>query len=516
MARKRDNGITIVGLGPGRRELLTLEAAAVLRRSKEVYVRTTRHPTVAQLPARLELHSFDQVYEEKASFAEVYETIAATLLELAQRPGGVVYAVPGHPLVAEESVRLIVARAGARGVPVRIVAGLSFVEPVLTALRVDPFQRGLQLFDAATLASIIDKGSLRELVDGDLSGEQDRATGAALLRRILTPTAPLLLSQLYNQRVASLVKIGLLELYPPEHQVSLVHAAGVDGQEHVESLPLYELDRRPTDHLTCLYVPEREPDQDLTSFETLRAIIARLRGPNGCPWDRQQTSLSLKPYLVEEAYEVLEAIDAGDPDKLAEELGDLLLQVLLHAQIASEHDEFSMDEVISEIGTKLIRRHPHVFGHKSVSGAAEVVRNWEQIKRAERGDKRSTVSGVPKHLPALAYAQAVQRRAARVGFDWPDAAGVLDKVREEIQELTSAKSKEEQRTELGDLLFSLVNLARWLNVDAEDALRLANQRFLRRFQRMEELAIEQGQDFSQLGPAEQDCLWNEAKKETHP
>lgn len=516
MARKRNNGITIVGLGPGKRELLTLEAAAVLRRSKEVYVRTMRHPTVAQLPTHLELHSFDQVYEDKASFGEVYQTIATRLLELAQRPQGVVYAVPGHPLVAEESVRLVVAQADAKGVPVRIVAGMSFVEPVLTALGVDPFQRGLQLFDAATLALVVDRGNLRELVDGNLSDDQDKATSSALLRRILTPTTPLLLSQLYDQRVASLVKVGLLELYPPEHQASLVHAAGVDGQERAESLPLYELDRRPTDHLTCLYVPGLEPDQDLASFETLRAIIARLRGPNGCPWDRQQTSPSLKPYLVEESYEVLEAIDSGDPDKLAEELGDLLLQVLLHAQIASERDEFSMDEVISEIGTKLIRRHPHVFGQRCVSGAAEVVHNWEQIKRAERGDTRSTVSGVPKHLPALAYAQAVQRRAARSGFDWPDAAGVLDKVREEIQELAAAESKEEQRAELGDLLFSLVNLARWLNVDAEDALRQANQRFLRRFQRMEDLAVEQGQDFSQLGPEEQDCLWSEAKKETQP
>lgn len=511
MTRKRCKGITIVGLGPGGSRYLTAEAKKVLQRSKEIYVRTSRHPVVGELPRHLQVRSFDQVYEERDSFEEVYRTIARQVLELGQGPEGVVYAVPGHPLVAEESVRLILAEAKARNIPVRLVAGLSFLEPVFAALGVDPFQRGLQLLDATALAGVVQGDEARAM--GDLYCRGDHTDCSALLRRILSPQTPLLLCQLYSRKVASHVKLGLLELYPSEHQVALVQAAGVEGREQTTTLPLYELDRHEVDHLTCVYVPPLEPEQDLSSFETLRAIVSRLRGPTGCPWDREQTRESLKPYLVEESYEVLDAIDSGDPGKLAEELGDLLLQVVLHAQLASERDEFAMDEVIKGISAKLIRRHPHVFGHWTVSGSAEVVRNWEQIKRAEKGERRSAISGVPKHLPALAFAQVVQRRAARAGFDWPEPAGVLEKVREEIGELSASRNGEERKAELGDLLFALVNLARWLNVDAEEALRQANQRFLKRFHRMEERAAEKGQDFSKLGPEEQDRLWEEAKTE---
>lgn len=513
LSSKKRGGITIVGLGPGKWEHLTLEAATTLSQCNELYVRTARHPTLADLPHHVRLHSFDHVYEHKDSFAQVYETIACEVVRLGERPQGVVYAVPGHPMVAEESVQLILAQASAKGVPVRVVAGVSFIEPTLTALKLDPVRQGLQLVDAMTLASVLRRDRQVATPQGDLFRPDDRLTDAALLRRDLNPRVPLLISQLYSRELASQVKLGLLELYPPEHAVTLVQAAGVEKLQSIATLPLHELDRHEMDHLTCLYVPQIAAEQDRGSFEVLTAIIARLRGPTGCPWDRQQTHESLKQYLVEEAYEVLEAIDSGDPDKLAEELGDLLLQILLHAQIASECNDFSMEEVIAGIGTKLMRRHPHVFGQAKVSSAAEVALNWEQIKRAERGNAHSAISAVPKHLPALAYAQAAQRRAARTGFDWADISGVLEKVNEEIRELTAAKTKKDQKAELGDLLFALVNLARWLEIDAEDALRQANRRFLLRFQRMEQLAAERGEDFSQLRPSEQDCLWQQAKRE---
>jgi tetrapyrrole methylase family protein/MazG family protein len=213
---------------------------------------------------------------------------------------------------------------------------------------------------------------------------------------------------------------------------------------------------------------------------------------------------------LEESYEALAALDAGDTDALREELGDLLLQIVLQAQIAVEAGEFSLAQVIEDIEAKIKRRHPHVFGDVVVADVAEVLHNWEEIKREERG-KRSVLDGVSRALPALARAQAIQERAARVGFDWPDAEGVVAKVAEEVAELRDAKGAEEPEEELGDLLFSVVNLARWLNLDAESALRGACERFIRRFSGMEDLCRERELNLSQLSLAEQDGLWEEMK-----
>ena len=216
------------------------------------------------------------------------------------------------------------------------------------------------------------------------------------------------------------------------------------------------------------------PDDKIGEFQTLIDIVERLRAPGGCPWDREQTHQSLKRNLVEEAYEVLEAIDAGDPMSLAEELGDLLVQVAFHADIAREAGDFQFSDVLSSINRKLVRRHPHVFGDTKVADAREVERNWELIKeeeRQEKGERMSLVDGIPKDLPALPYAQLMQDRVARVGFEWDDVSGVLDKITEEVQELRKAATDAEKVHELGDLFFSMVNLSRWLNIQAEDALR---------------------------------------------
>lgn len=249
------------------------------------------------------------------------------------------------------------------------------------------------------------------------------------------------------------------------------------------------------------------------TFEGFLAIVARLRGPDGCPWDREQTHSSIKGYLLQECHEVLEAIDHAEPGKLAEELGDLLLQIGLHAQIGSERGEFSIRDVIQSINAKLIRRHPHVFGDARVSDAQEVEANWEQLKKAERGEGASALEGIPKSLPALAYSQEVQRRAARVGFDWPDMTGVLDKVREELREFEEAGSPAELEHELGDILAAMVNIGRKLNIDAEGALRQANERFRRRFSYMEAAAQRQGRSLGDLTLEQQEALWQEAKRQ---
>ena len=255
-------------------------------------------------------------------------------------------------------------------------------------------------------------------------------------------------------------------------------------------------------------------ESDLGQFQTLMDIVERLRAPGGCPWDREQTHKSLKRNLVEEAYEVLEAIDQDNPKLLSEELGDLVVQVAFHTDIAREAGEFQLADVITQINRKLVRRHPHVFGDASVSDAREVERNWERIKaeeRQEKGEERSVVDGIPKDLPALSYAQLMQDRVARVGFEWDDVSGVLDKIEEEVQELREAVTNGEKTHELGDIFFAVVNLARWLDIQAEDALRQANRRFQWRYNKMEELARERGMDFAGLPLDRKEALWQEAK-----
>ncbi len=249
----------------------------------------------------------------------------------------------------------------------------------------------------------------------------------------------------------------------------------------------------------------------LNSFSTLLDIIARLRAPDGCPWDREQTHLSLKPNLLEECYEALEAIDEGDDRKLSEELGDILMQIVLHSQIGQERGKFSIEDVLQSINTKLIRRHPHVFGDTKVGGSKDVIRNWEALKQEEKGTL-SVLDGLPKGMPALAYSQAMQRRAARVGFDWKEIDGVIDKLSEEVEELRRCSSQEEMVHEFGDVLFALVNVARRLNMESEEALQLANRRFYQRFRLMEEDCRKRGIDLSSLPLEEQDKLWEQAKR----
>jgi len=251
--------------------------------------------------------------------------------------------------------------------------------------------------------------------------------------------------------------------------------------------------------------------QDLSKFDALVEIIARLRAPDGCPWDKEQTHATLRGNLLSECYEVLEALDEGDADKLCDELGDLLLQITLHAQIARDSGEFGIDDVIKGIATKIVRRHPHIFGSTKVKDAEEVMHNWEELKREEREEGASMLEGVPKSMPALAYAYEISRRAVRVGFEWEDIGGVIDKLAEEIREIKDSASREEKEQEFGDLLFTLVNVARWEGIDAESALREANRKFYKRFTYMEELCRQRGLAFGELSFEEKNALWEEAK-----
>jgi len=256
-------------------------------------------------------------------------------------------------------------------------------------------------------------------------------------------------------------------------------------------------------------------DQELGTFQTLIDVVARLRAPGGCPWDREQTHESLKRNLLEESYEVIEAIDQGNPAVLSEELGDLLVQVAFHADIAKEAGDFDLTDVLRKINSKLVRRHPHVFADGHAEDAREVEQNWEQIKaqeRKEKGESKSPVEGIPVDMPALAYAQLMQDRVGKAGFEWDDISGVLDKIVEEVAELKAAVTPEEKVHELGDLLFTMVNLTRWSGAHAEDVLRQANRRFGKRYLGMEKLAADQGLDFNALPLEQKEELWQEAKR----
>src|SRR5579872_2311997 len=362
--------ITIMGLGPGRWDDLTIQARAILVQAaanrQTVYFRTVIHPTVEPLQREipdLHIESFDHLYDESTDWETLYQQIATEVCTRAEQQP-IIYAVPGHPLIGESSVQRVLAMARERGLATRIVAGLSFLEPVCTLLELDPLEAGAQILDATMLAAL----------------KPDEVAGKVI------PTTPLLVTQLYNRRVASAVKIALSECYPDEWRVKLTRAAGIENDEEVLEMPLYELDRntRPN-HLSTLYVPPLDELTALRLPETLRFITMRLRrDPDGCPWDRKMTHQSLTRYVLEETYEVVQALENNDMENLSEELGDLLLQVYLHSEIARQEGAFSIGDVFEHVNAKLIRRHPHVFGETEVSGADQVVQNWEAIKQQER------------------------------------------------------------------------------------------------------------------------------------
>jgi tetrapyrrole methylase family protein / MazG family protein len=478
-------GITILGLGPGDASLLTRRAWEILQNATEIYLRTRQHPAAGQLPDGLKIYSFDDLYENGETFEAVYVRIVERILELGRRPEGVIYAVPGHPFVAEATGPEIARLAKMEGLPVEVIDGLSFLEPVFSALGVDPLPN-TALVDALALA--------------------------ALHVPPFPPDIPALIAQIHSRQVASDVKLTLMEVYPDDHPVKLIHAAGTRDEQVIDLL-LYEIDRDPqVGLLTTLWVPPLGP---ATSFEAFQEVIAALRAPDGCPWDREQTHKTLRPYLLEETYETLAALDADDLHAMREEFGDLLLQIVLHAQIAAESNEYKMADVLRGINTKIVRRHPHVFGDISLTDVNGVLQNWERLKAAEREAKgqeqKSLLDGVPVALPALVQAQEIQKRVARVGFDWPDLAGVIDKVNEEIEEVRQAVP-EERSHEIGDLLFSVVNLGRWFNLDVESALREANARFRQRFSHIEKEARTAGKTVSDLTVEEMDRLWEASKR----
>jgi tetrapyrrole methylase family protein/MazG family protein len=423
----------------------------------------------------------DHHYEKGGSMEDVYASIALEVVREARVKGEVYYATPGFSLLAERTVQLLLE---SEDVEVRVHGAVSFFDAVLSALGMDAVEGILVL-------------------DGDRLLE--RGYG------LLDPRVDALLAQVDSRLKASEAKLALLEVYPPSHLVRVVSAAGT-RHERVEEVALEELDREERfDHLTTIFIPALDPAAIL-DFQRLMDVVARLRGPGGCPWDREQTHESLARHMVEEAHEAVDAINHADWDHLSEELGDLLLQVALHAQLGSEEGYFDIRDTLRLIIEKLLRRHPHVFGEVKLNTPEEVVARWERIKAEERGEP-STLDGVAEGLPALILAFKLQTRAARAGFDWKAAEDVLPKLEEELREIEGVlrRGEGDLEEELGDMLFTLVNICRHYGVDPEIALRRSALKFSRRFRTVEERCRADGRRMEDMTLEELDRLWEASK-----
>ncbi|NBD28078.1 bifunctional methyltransferase/pyrophosphohydrolase YabN [Paenibacillus glycinis] len=486
--------ITVVGLGSGDADQLTLGAWRKLQEAAHRYVRTDKHPMMRLFSDhQLAYRSFDSFYEQLDSFPDVYEAIADALLKEAAAKQSLIYAVPGHPMVAERTVQLLRERCPEHGIALTILGGESFLDQAFTRLGFDPIE-GFQLLDAADLKPSFIRTELHTVI-----------------------------GQVYDAFTASDVKLTLMEVLPDDHPVTIGHALGVPGEERILTVPLYELDRTPGfGNLSLIWLP-RSTDERLRnrSFERLHEIVGILRSPEGCPWDMEQTHQSIRKNFIEETYEAIEALDNDDPDGMREEFGDVILQVMLHSQMEEELGTFSVYDVIQTLNEKLLFRHPHVFGDSAAGDAQEALRNWEEMKAEEKRrkgidpSKASQLDGIPPDLPALMKAYKLQKKAAKVGFDWDEIGPVLDKIQEELGELReaiAAKDAEEQAGELGDLLFAAVNAARFIHADPEEALSRTNRKFMKRFSYIEEQLRISGRSFDQTELIEMDRYWEEAKR----
>ena len=477
--------IKIVGLGPGSNDAISAQTLREIDNATHRYIRTTRHPSAHLVKNAT---SFDDEYEKHDKFEDVYRAIADKLIATAQQHENILYVVPGSPLVLEHTVQLLLQD---KSVTTTVMPAMSFLDVVWSALKIDPVDAGVRMIDGHRFA---------ELAAGE--------------------TGPLLVAQCHANWVMSNIKLAH-ESATGDEPVIILHHLGLDD-EKITHTTWQNLDREiEPDHLTSIYIPKLS-EPIASEMAKLHTLARTLR--EQCPWDEKQTHDSLVRYLIEETYEVVDAINALDPqdestdEKFIEELGDLLYQIEFHATIAEQQGRFTIADVARSIHDKLVRRHPHVFGDVRADSAEEVVSNWDAIKQQERGvvTEKSVFDGVANSSPSLMYSTKLQKRAAEFGFDWPDSKGASDKITEELGELSRAietkQDASEIALELGDVLFSVVNLSRHLGVDAETALRSAADKFRDRFQSVVALAEQRKLDLAKCSLTQLDELWEIAKQ----
>ena len=475
------NTIQIIGLGTGKFEDLTVKAYESLNQGIPTYARTERHPVVNDLKEKgINIVTFDDYFENYSSFEEIYEKITTKIVELSDKCGKINYCTAGSPFYGDIVAKKLIDEYKSK-INIIIMDGMSFIDKCIKLSGYSDY-KSIKILDCLEADEFsFDVNSLN------------------------------IIAQVYDQEIASQLKIKLMETYPDNIMVQKIDVI----EEEVRKIPLYMLDQEKNYGFSTYFCinPIEIFENTVYNVNNLLRIVRILRGPDGCPWDKKQTHESLRQCVIEEAYEVVDAIDNKDIDNLIEELGDLMLQVVFHAEIASEEGYFNFKDVVTNVCTKMYTRHPHVFGEVKANNVDEALISWEAAKQKEKSNNTYTenLKSVPKALSPLSRSYKIQKRAADVGFDWPDETGAIDKIKEELFEFIDEYKKmdlDKMEAEFGDLLFAMVNFARFMKINPDVALNKTINKFLYRFEFIEKNSTK---DLKDMTLKEMDELWEKSK-----
>lgn len=479
------NTIQIIGLGSGRQDELTLKAHKTLHENIPTFARTERHPVVKKLMEEIEISCFDNIFEQYETFDEVYEKITESLLELVNVHGKINYCTAGSPYYGDIVTKKLINEYKDE-INIIIIDGMSFLD------------KCIKLSGYADYSSI----KILDCLEADEFSFDTNSLN--------------IVTQVYDNEMASQLKIKLMETYPESSIILNVDVL----EENVKELPLFMLDQEKKYGFSTYFciLPIEILKKPVYNITNLCRIVKILRGPEGCPWDMKQTHESIRQHVIEEAYEVVDAIDNDDLDNLVEELGDLLFQVVFHAELGSEEGYFNFSHVVTNVCEKMYSRHPHVFEDIKAKNAEEALESWEASKKKEKKLETYTdnLRNVPKALSPLSRSYKIQKRAAEVGFDWPDKSGAVEKIKEELFEFIkeyNENNSEKMEEEFGDLLFALVNFARFVKINPDVALNKTINKFLNRFEYIETHSTK---DLKEMTLEEMDELWEKAKESKFP
>lgn len=473
--------IKIIGLGTGDINDITVGTLKILETEENIYFKILNDKLIKALNVKnIDFKTYDNFYNKEKNSCDVNEKIVEDLIHIHKEDNDVVYGVLGNPLIGDITVKLLIDRCKKEKIEYKVFTATSIVDAIIEKLNVD-ISNGLKIIDSSNIKN-----------------------------EILDNRNQTIITCLYNEFIAKEVKSKLLESYSDNEKIIFIKNLGIDNNEIIKEIELKDLDREDIDNSVYLYIPKSTNNKkDIYEFIDL---IDMLRGENGCPWDRVQTHESIKNAIVEESYEVKDAIEQNNKEALIEELGDVLLHVVFHSSIGKDEGKFNFNDVVEGIYNKMVFRHPNIFNKE------KDIKSWDEIKKEEKGFNTMTdeLGGIAKALPALIRAHKVQNKARKVGFDWDNVEDASKKVIEELNEVLDVyktENRERITEEVGDLLFSCVNVSRFLDVDEEEALNRTTDKFIKRFSYIEKEALKSNRKLEDMTLEEMDALWNKAKKE---